>query len=119
MKKRDFLLGGLASLAQPLWAQDKFGAKAGYPSGWGPAGQIQKWESYPEYHVGNFSGGLEKMLAHEVIKASPHPAPLLEAKRKIKASVFMDAFDYANKYNRTGLLIARGNEIWHEDYRLQ
>jgi hypothetical protein len=107
MKKRDFLLGGVASLAQPLWAQDKFGAKAGYPTGWGPAGQIQKWEGYPEYHVGNFSGGLEKMLAHQVVKASPQPAHFLEAKRKIKASVFMDAFDYANKYNRTGLLIAR------------
>jgi len=119
MKKRKFLLGGLASLAQTLWAQDKFGAKAGYPTGWGPAGQIQKWEGYPEYHVGNFSGGLEKMFAHEVVKASPVPAPLIEAKRKVKANLFMDAFDYANQCNRTGLLIARGNEIWHEDYRLQ
>ena len=119
MKKRDFLFGGLAALAQPLWAQDKFGAKAGYPTGWGPAGQIQKWEGYPEYHVGNFSGGLEKMFAHEVVKASSQPALWVAAKRKIKASLFMDAFDYANKYNRTGLLIARGNEIWHEDYRLQ
>jgi CubicO group peptidase (beta-lactamase class C family) len=29
----------------------------------------------------------------------------------------MNASDYANTYNLTGLLIARGNEIWHEQYR--
>jgi CubicO group peptidase (beta-lactamase class C family) len=29
----------------------------------------------------------------------------------------MDASDYMAKYNRSGLLIARGDEIWHEEYR--
>lgn len=119
MKKRDFLIGGLVTLAQPLRAQDKFGEKAGFPTGWGPAGQMQKWEGYPEFHVGNFSGGLEKMFAHQVVKASPLSSPLIEVPRKIKASVFMNAFDYASKFSRTGLLIARGNEIWHEDYLFQ
>jgi len=57
------------------------------------------------------------MFAHQVLKASPKPSNLIEAKRKVKASFFMDASDYANTYNLTGLLIARGNEIWHEQYR--
>jgi len=117
MKKRDFLLGTAASLSLPIWAQDIWGEKSGYPTGWGQAGSVQKWEGYPEYHVGNFSGGLEKMFAHQVIKASPSPSGFVEAKRKIKANFFMDAADYADKFNLTGLLIARGNEIWHEQYR--
>ena len=104
-------------MAAPSWAWDTFGEKAGYPTGWGPAGVLQKWEGYPEYHVGNFSGGLETMFAHQVIPASASPSTLTSAPRKIKANFFMDAADYANKYNRTGLLIARGSEIWHEQYR--
>jgi CubicO group peptidase (beta-lactamase class C family) len=117
MKKRDFLLSTAASLSLPIWAQDIWGEKSGYPTGWGPAGSVQKWEGYPEYHVGNFSGGLEKMFAHQVIKASPSPSGFVEAKRKIKANFLMDAADYADKFNLSGLLIARGNEIWHEQYR--
>jgi len=117
MNKRHFLLGSLSSLALPTWAQDSWGEKAGYPTGWGPAGSLQMWEGYKEYHVGNFSGGLEKMFAHQVLRASPKPSNLIEAKRKVKTSFFMDASDYANTYNLTGLLIARGNEIWHEQYR--
>ena len=106
--KRTFLLGALTSLAAPSWALDIFGEKAGYPTGWGPVGVLQKWEGYPEYHVGNFSGGLETMFAHQVIPASASPSTLTSAPRKIKANFFMDAADYANKYNRTCLLIARG-----------
>ena len=117
MKKRNFLLSATASLSLPIWAQDIWGEKSGYPTGWGPVGSLQKWEGYPEYHVGNFSGGLEKMFAHQVIKASPSPSGFVEAKRKIRASFFMDAADYADKFNLSGLLIARGNEIWHEQYR--
>ena len=117
MKKRNFLLSATASLSLPIWAQDIWGEKSGYPTGWGPVGSLQKWEGYPEYHVGNFSGGLEKMLVHQVIKANPSPSGFVEAKRKIKASFFMYAADYADKFNLSGLLIARGNEIWHEQYR--
>ena len=89
MNKRHFLLGSLSSLALPTWAQDTWGEKAGYPTGWGPAGSLQMWESYKEYHVGNFSGGLEKMFVHQVLKASPKPSNLVEAKRKVKASLLM------------------------------
>ena len=117
MHKRQFLVGAAAALAAPSWALDTWGEKAGFPTGWGPPGAQQKWEGYPEYHVGNFSGGLESMFAHRVIQASPDPSPLISAPRKIKANFFMDAADYANQFNRSGLLIARGSEIWHEQYR--
>ena len=46
MNKRNFLLGSLSSLALPTWAQDTWGEKAGYPTGRGPAGSLQMWESY-------------------------------------------------------------------------
>jgi CubicO group peptidase (beta-lactamase class C family) len=123
MQRRDFLgaalVGGAALAPAGSWAQDPWGETSGYPTGWGPAGAQQKWEGYPQYHVGNFSGGLETMFAHRVIRASQSPLPLTTARRKIKLSMFMDASDYAHKFNRTGLLIARGDEIWHEQYRFK
>ena len=82
-------------------------------------GMQQKWEGYPEYHVGNFSGGIETMLAHQTIRASSQPFLLREAKRKVKVNLFMDASDFAARYNRPGLLIARNAEIWHEEYHFK
>jgi CubicO group peptidase (beta-lactamase class C family) len=119
MKKRDFLIASLASLAAPLWAQDKWGESKGYPTGWGPDGQRQMWEGYPEYHVGNFSGGIESMFAHQTIRASGQPTPWTQAKRQVKANFWMDATDFAAKFNRPALLIARQDEIWHEEYRFK
>jgi Beta-lactamase len=119
MNKRHFLISSIATLSTPLWAQDKWGESKGFPTGWGPAGERQKWEGYTEYHVGNFSGGIETMLAYQTIRASSQPSPFKEAKRKVKANFLMDASDYAAKFNRPGLLIARQNEIWHEEYRFK
>ena len=117
MKKRNFLIGSLATACSPIWAQDKWGESLGYPTGWGPNGIQQKWEGYSEYHVGNFSGGIESMLPHKKISASTNKSNLVNAKRKIKLNFLMDASDYASRYNRSAILIARNNEIWHEEYR--
>ncbi len=119
MKKRDFLISTLAGLALPSWAQDKWGEAMGFPTGWGPKGERQKWEGYSQYHVGNFSGGIESMLAHQVVHAGNQASNLKLAKRTVKANFMMDAFDYAARYNRSGLLIARQQEIWHEEYRFK
>lgn len=119
MKKRHFLMGSIAALATPLWAQDKWGESKGYPTGWGPAGARQMWEGYTEYHVGNFSGGIEAMFAHQTIRASGQPFQLKDAPRKVKANFSMDASDFAAKFNRPALLIARNKEIWHEEYRFK
>ena len=117
MKKRDFLVGSFATVCSPIWAQNKWGESSGYPIGWGPDGAQQKWEGYPEYHVGNFSGGIESMLPHKKISASANKSNFVNAKRKIKLNFLMDASDYASRYNRSAILIARNNEIWHEEYR--
>ena len=117
MNKRNFLAGTLAAISTPIWAQDKWGESMGYPTGWGPAGAQQKWEGYPEYHVGNFSGGIESMLPHRKISANANKSNFVNAKRKIKLNFLMDASDYASRYNRSAILIARNNEIWHEEYR--
>ena len=119
MKKRNFLIGTLATLHSPIWAQNKWGEALGYPTGWGPTGVQQKWEGYSQYHVGNFSGGIESMLPHKKISASANKSILVNAKRKIKLNFLMDASDYASRYNRSAILIARNNEIWHEEYRYQ
>ena len=117
MKKRNFLIGSLATACSPIWAQDKWGESLGYPTGWGPNGVQQKWEGYSEYHVGNFSGGIESMLPHKKISASANKSNFVNAKRKIKLNFLMDASDYASRFNRSAILIARNNEIWHEEYR--
>ena len=117
MKKRDFLVSSFATVCSPIWAQNKWGESSGYPIGWGPDGAQQKWEGYPEYHVGNFSGGIESMLPHKKISASANKSNFVNAKRKIKLNFLMDASDYASRYNRSAILIARNNEIWHEEYR--
>jgi hypothetical protein len=41
MKKRNFLIGSLATACSPIWAQDKWGESLGYPTGWGPNGVQQ------------------------------------------------------------------------------
>ena len=117
MKKRNFLIGSLATACSPIWAQNKWGESSGYPIGWGPDGAQQKWEGYSEYHVGNFSGGIESMLPHKKISASANKSNFVNAKRKIKLNFLMDASDYASRFNRSAILIARNNEIWHEEYR--
>jgi hypothetical protein len=63
-------------------ADDIFGQKLGYPTGWGPAGQRQQWEGYTQYHVGNFSGGLEKMFPSQKVRHSGS-ASLLKTSSKI------------------------------------
>lgn len=110
-------MGSFATVCSPIWAQNKWGESSGYPIGWGPDGAQQKWEGYPEYHVGNFSGGIESMLPHKKISASAIKSNFVNAKRKIKLNFLMDASDYASRYNRSAILIARNNEIWHEEYR--
>lgn len=123
MNKRQFLLAafglGSSCMTTTSFAQDRWGESRGFPTGWGLPGQQQKWEGYSEYHVGNFSGGIESMLAHQKIRASTQPLALKDAKRKIRINLFMDASDFASKFNRSGLLIARHGEIWHEEYRFK
>ena len=82
ISKRQFLqnslVSGMTAMGFPARASDPWGAELAYPSGWGPNGQIPKWEAYTEYRVGNYSGGFEQMFKHRIIERGEHVSPLVE-----------------------------------------
>jgi len=94
-------------------AADRWGAAQGYPSGWGAPGQPPRWEAYPEYRVGNYSGGFERMFRHNLIRAGATPAPMGTTKAGRLAT---GAEAYVRAWPITGLLIARDGEIRFEHY---
>lgn len=126
MNRRKLLLSGIASglclAARDTWAADKWGADVGYPSGWGPAGQLPRWEAYTEYRASNYSGGFEKMFRHLVIQAAGQASPL---KSSPAAVSYRWGFgksapeDYLQRWPVTSLLIMRDGEIFFEDYRME
>jgi hypothetical protein len=120
LRRRHFLQGSLATtaaLAPGLtWAQDKWGASQGYPTGW--AGGLNR---EPVFRVGNYSGGFEKMLPHRVMEASRSPVPFTEARRdnfSYRWGFFNKSVQaYLDQWPTTGLLICRGQDILVEQYR--
>ena len=72
------LLGsGAAFWPKPATAQPAgdWGGPQGYPTGWGPPGQVPRWEGYPAYRAGNYSGGFEAMFRHHRITAPAQASP--------------------------------------------
>ncbi len=125
MKRRSLILAAAASGASLLTsragAADRYGADLGYPSGWGAAGQIPRWEAYPEYRVGNYSGGFETMFRHRTIKAGGAVSPLRDRPTEIR---YADGLarktpaNYLDAWPVTSLLIARDGDILFEAYRM-
>ena len=104
-------------LAEP----DPWGAAKGYPTGWGPSGQMPRWEAYTEYRVGNFSGGYETMFRHRVIEPGSTVAPLAASPQSISYSwrgQRRTADEYLAGSPIYGLLIARKGAILFERYRM-
>jgi CubicO group peptidase (beta-lactamase class C family) len=122
--KRLFLKSGLAiGLSCSLThanAEDEWGKDQDYPIGWGPQGLPQRWEAYPAYRVGNYSGGFERMFLHNRIQAPKEPAPLTVKPVEIKYGPFgsKTPHDYMNSWPITSLLIARDGKILFESYRM-
>lgn len=120
MDRRRFIACSAALAAalpgKAAWAEDKWGADRGYPTGWG--GSLG---GNPLYRVGNYSGGFEQMYPHHVIRASAAPLPLDPA--PVKDLKYRWAFssktpdDYLDSWTSTGLLIARDGHILWEGYR--
>ena len=75
---------------------------------------------HKNFRVGNFSGGFETMLPSRTIQAGAG-VPLISRPRNDiqESTVFShrDTDDYLNRWPVTGLLIARGGEVWVEKYR--
>lgn len=108
---------GLFGAAQVAAQQDKWGAAAGYPSGWG---QPPRLSFYRELRVGNYSGGFENMLPAHTVQCGPEMPWLRRERNDIGfrwglGSRSVD--DYLDAWPVTGLLIARRGEIWVEKYR--
>jgi len=95
-------------------AAERWGAAQNYPTGWGPPDQPPRWEGYPAYHAGNFSGGFEQMFRHNVIRAGSSPSPLLTSRSTGRLSANAEA--YARAWPITGLLITRDGEVRFEHY---
>ena len=130
-RRRDLLLAapGAALLAaaggawhKPVLAQPAgdWGGPQGYPMGWGPAGQVPRWEAYPAYRAGNYSGGFETMFRHHLIAAPAQASPLQVTPVAVNyrwGLVRRGVQDYLDQWPVTGLLIARQGRIWAEHYR--
>jgi CubicO group peptidase (beta-lactamase class C family) len=125
MKRRELLRAGAGwggvLLGTGAIASDRYGAGRGYPSGWGAPGQVPRWEAYPDYRVGNYSGGFERMFPHRQIKAGAAVSPLRERPAEIR---YVDGFmrktpaGYLDAWPVTSLLIARDGDILFEAYRM-
>ena len=64
-QRRNFLCAGLAVAGLPVWAQtgDKWGAQRGFPE------SRASFERATEFRVGNYSGGHERTIRHNLIRA--------------------------------------------------
>lgn len=109
---------GAGSGMPALRAADKWGRALGYPSGLGSPVSIS---AHPEYRVGNYSGGFERLFPANLVHAS-------EQTSKLTNNLVTDFYfsmggnktsveEYLNSWPVTGLLICRNDEILLERYR--
>ncbi len=111
------LLAGSAWLAAPMSAQaNDFGRSKGFPSGWGPAGQNPNPWNHPDWIVGNFSGGVEKLFNHKIVKAPAAPGPLGTKLRPMRWGLFGSFEDYQKRYGKPAMLVARSDTVFYEHY---
>ncbi len=122
MQRRLMLQAALALSASAgssgVWGQD-FGASKGFPSGWPPlnerGGQPMPW-THPDYLVGNFSGGMEPLFKHAVVRARGPAAELQSKPMAFSLDARTDFAAYQRQFGKTALLVARGNTVYFENY---
>lgn len=119
MQRRHFLQTPFAATSMlassSTWAQEKWGAAQGYPSGL--SGGLER---DPVYRVGNYSGGFEKAIPYRVIQRSSLPIPFIgENRDDFKYQwgfASKSPAEYMSQSPATGLLISRGQNIIVEKY---
>lgn len=106
---------GLAACAIAPADPDPWGAARGYPTGWSGGYARRSWT-----RVGNYTGGFESMVPVRWMRAADTSSPLRRALRpdftfrhrlgrhSVRA--------YLERWPVTGLLVARGDEIWFEHH---
>ncbi len=88
-----------------------------YPTGWGPSGSIPKQTGYPEYLVGNFSGGFETMFKTVIVPKSSTPRTFRTNPKEFSLGYFgpsVQSYQLQNK--KPAILVARGDTLFYEHY---
>lgn len=111
------LITSSAFLIAPLSAKaSDFGRAKGFPTGWGPPGQNPNPWGHPDWIVGNFSGGVEKLFDHKVVKAPATSSPLANSPRAMRWGLFGSFQDYQKRYGKPAMLVARSDTVFYEHY---
>jgi hypothetical protein len=120
MKRRELinlgLLYGASTYAPVALARNDWGESLNYPIGWDG-----RFTVVPEYRVGNYSGGFEKIFPHHIIRKSENPTSLNKSYKTdfhYRWGLFKKSpHEYLNEQSTTGLLICREGDVFHESYR--
>jgi CubicO group peptidase (beta-lactamase class C family) len=108
----------LLGFSNSVLAQD-FGKSLGYPTGWGPIGQKKMQTGWPDYLIGNFSSGFEHLFDFKIVKASSKSNVLTSRPRQYKLNFFQSLSDYQRQNGKPGVLIAKGSNIYYENYEFE
>ena len=120
-RRRLLQLGGVGAAAfLPSFAlASDYGRSKGFPTGWGPPGQSANPWGHADYIVGNFSGGIEKLFSHRIVKAPEKPSVLKSKPIPMKWGLFATFQDYQKKYGKPAVLVGRSDTIAYENYEFE
>jgi CubicO group peptidase (beta-lactamase class C family) len=107
---------GIAALLPNFALANDYGRSRGFPTGWGPPGQHPNPWGHADYIVGNFSGGIEKLFSHRLVKAPEKPSVLKSKPIPMKWGLFSTFQEYQKKFGKPAVLVGRSNTIAYEHY---
>ena len=113
---------GCAAHAAP--DEGLLGGAQGYPPA-GPSVSLAPHlvaDDQPQHLVDSFSGGLEKRLAHRIVRKGPHAIPLARAASEAGFAYAhegrrLDVQDYLDRQRVTGLMVIKDDAVVLERYQ--